>query len=32
MTPVEAMEHVASTVVGTYPLGVFVDRMKEAAR
>jgi 2-oxoglutarate ferredoxin oxidoreductase subunit beta len=32
MTPVEAMEHVASTVVGTYPLGVFVDRMKEATR
>jgi 2-oxoglutarate ferredoxin oxidoreductase subunit beta len=32
MTPVEAMDHVASTVVATYPLGVFVDRMKEASR
>ncbi len=26
MTPTEAMEHVAREVVGTYPLGVLVDR------
>jgi 2-oxoglutarate ferredoxin oxidoreductase subunit beta len=31
LTPVESMEHVAKEVVATYPLGVMVDRLKEAA-
>src|SRR4029079_10920795 len=31
MTATEAMEHVAADVVGTYPLGVMVDRAKAAA-
>jgi 2-oxoglutarate ferredoxin oxidoreductase subunit beta len=30
LTPVESMEHVATEVVATYPLGVMVDRTKEA--
>lgn len=30
MTPVEAMAHVHDDVVATYPLGVLVDRTKEA--
>jgi 2-oxoglutarate ferredoxin oxidoreductase subunit beta len=30
MTATEAMEHVERDVVSTYPLGVIVDRMKEA--
>jgi 2-oxoglutarate ferredoxin oxidoreductase subunit beta len=28
MTPIESMEHVAHDVVGTYPLGVLVDRAR----
>jgi len=31
MTPVAAMEHLANDVVGTYPLGVLVDRRPGAA-
>jgi 2-oxoglutarate ferredoxin oxidoreductase subunit beta len=31
MTPVEAMDHVATEVVRTYPLGVMVDRLRESA-
>jgi 2-oxoglutarate/2-oxoacid ferredoxin oxidoreductase subunit beta len=31
MTPVEAMEHLARDVVQTYPLGVIVDRPRDAA-
>ena len=30
MTPAESMDHVANDVVGTYPLGVLVDRLKAA--
>ena len=30
MTPVEAMAHVRDVVPATYPLGVLVDRTKEA--
>jgi hypothetical protein len=30
MTPVEAMDHLAGDVVGTYPLGVIVDRSRPA--
>jgi 2-oxoglutarate ferredoxin oxidoreductase subunit beta len=30
MTPVEAMDHLARDVVGTYPLGVIVDRPRQA--
>ena len=30
MTATEAMEHVERDVVSTYPLGVIVDRVKEA--
>lgn len=30
MTPVEAMDHLARDVVGTYPLGVIVDRARAA--
>ena len=32
MTPVEAVEHLARDVVGTYPLGVIVDRPRAAAQ
>jgi 2-oxoglutarate ferredoxin oxidoreductase subunit beta len=31
MTPVEAMEHLARDVVGTYPVGTIVDRPKDMA-
>jgi 2-oxoglutarate/2-oxoacid ferredoxin oxidoreductase subunit beta len=31
MTPTESMDHLARDVVGTYPLGVFVDRLPRAA-
>jgi 2-oxoglutarate ferredoxin oxidoreductase subunit beta len=31
LTPTESMEHVARDVVKTYPLGVLVDRRKDAA-
>jgi 2-oxoglutarate ferredoxin oxidoreductase subunit beta len=31
LTPTESMEHLAHDVVKTYPLGVFVDRLKDAA-
>ncbi len=31
LTPTESMEHVAHDVVKTYPLGVLVDRRKDAA-
>ncbi|MGZ8515152.1 MAG: thiamine pyrophosphate-dependent enzyme [Candidatus Limnocylindrales bacterium] len=31
MTPTESMEHLARDVVLTYPLGVLVDRLKDAA-
>jgi 2-oxoglutarate ferredoxin oxidoreductase subunit beta len=30
MTPAEAMAHLSTDVVRTYPLGVIVDRMQEA--
>jgi 2-oxoglutarate ferredoxin oxidoreductase subunit beta len=30
LTPSESMEHVARDVVKTYPLGVMVDRLKDA--
>ena len=30
MTPQEAMDHVSSTVVGTYPTGVLVDRLERS--
>jgi 2-oxoglutarate ferredoxin oxidoreductase subunit beta len=30
LTPTESMEHLARDVVKTYPLGVFVDRLKDA--
>jgi 2-oxoglutarate ferredoxin oxidoreductase subunit beta len=32
MTPVESMEHLARDVVSTYPLGVLVDRARDADR
>jgi len=32
MTPTASMEHLANDVVGTYPLGVMVDRMASAGR
>jgi 2-oxoglutarate ferredoxin oxidoreductase subunit beta len=32
MTPQQAMDHVAKDVVGTYPLGVLVDRRAAAAK
>ena len=31
LTPTESMQHLANDVVKTYPLGVFVDRLKGAA-
>ena len=31
MTPTEAMEHLSRDVVGTYPLGVLVDRLRTSA-
>ena len=31
LTPTQSMEHLATDVVKTYPLGVFVDRLKDAA-
>jgi len=32
MTPAESMDHLAHEVVAAYPLGVLVDRLKEANR
>jgi hypothetical protein len=31
MTPQESIRHLRDVVVGTYPLGVLVDRMKKGA-
>lgn len=30
MTPIESMQHLARDVVRTYPVGVLVDRQKDA--